>query len=273
MVLLLAAKKFIPAVRVAAPTKIRIQTRAASLLHGTKVVESAPSQFNDSKGDDDIKGNIPLLPNFNDARASYESKSTPELIRAAVSFGLCKVPILVNNAELLLTTSRTLLGGAATDSLLRATLFGHFCAGENEHEIKPVLDKLDEVGIGSILDYAAESDENSTPPTQSSSTSSSSKHAGATGSNVLLGTQAREYDYESEAQCDHHVKVFQKCISDVANFGNKDGYAAIKVTALGNPKLLARMSQAIVEAKRLFEKFDTNRDGTVTREEFELGYK
>jgi Ca2+-binding EF-hand superfamily protein len=33
------------------------------------------------------------------------------------------------------------------------------------------------------------------------------------------------------------------------------------------------MSQAINEAKRLFEKFDDNMDGFVSREEFELSYK
>jgi len=53
----------------------------------------------------------------------------------------------------------------------------------------------------------------------------------------------------------------------------KDGYSAIKVTALGNPKLLARLSQAIVEAQRLFEQFDLDNDGTVSREDFERGYR
>jgi hypothetical protein len=43
-----------------------------------------------------------------------------------------------------------------------------------------------------------------------------------------------------------------------------DGYAAIK-TALGNPKLLERMSLAIVEAQNLFAKFDSGGDGAIHR--------
>jgi proline dehydrogenase len=84
--------------------------------------------------------------------------------------------------------------------------------------------------------------------------------------------RVQTYDYESEAQCDKHVETFLHCIQDVASFG-PDGYAAVKITALGNPKLLARLSTAIVEAKRLFEIFDMNGDGVISREEFEFGYK
>ena len=57
----------------------------------------------------------------------------------------------------------------------------------------------------------------------------------------------------------------------MASLGSKDGYTAIKVTALGNPKLLARMSQAIVEVKKLFEILDKGKE--VSRDEFEQGYK
>lgn len=87
-----------------------------------------------------------------------------------------------------------------------------------------------------------------------------------------LQNTAREYSYEDEEQCDRHLKVFQKCIHDAASL-SKDGFAAVKVTALGNPKLLSRMSQAIVESKKLFQKFDTNFDGFISRDEFEVGYK
>jgi proline dehydrogenase len=146
---------------------------------------------------------------------------------------------------------------------MRVTFYGHFCAGEDQVRIQPVIKMLDNYGVGNILDYAAESDE------PSSLTPSSAVPPSPA---VAPSPVAREYDYESEAKCDQHVDVFMQCINDVAS-GSKDGYAAIKVTALGNPKLLTRMSQAITEAKRLFEKFDDNMDGYVTREEFELSFK
>jgi proline dehydrogenase len=199
------------------------------------------------------------VPDFNDIRAAYESKTTLELLRAAACFRISGIPILVNNAEPLLIITRKILGGTITDYFLKVTLFGHFCAGEDLDSIHPVLHKLNDVGIGSILDYAAESEGSPEP-------------AKVHGAEVAHGSRrvVREYDYESEVECDKHVEVFKKCINDVKALGfGKDGYSAIKMTALGNPKLLARMSQAIIEAQRLFEQFDV--DGTVSREDFEMG--
>jgi proline dehydrogenase len=201
------------------------------------------------------------VPDFTNARVAYESKSTAELLRAAALFTSCKFPFLVKNAETLLKATRSVLGGTIADALNKATLYGHFCAGEDEKRIRPVLNMLDQHGIGSILDYAAESDG---PPTQKPCTPDLTPEEGPV---------SREYDYESEAQCDAHVETFIQCIHTVANSGKSDGYAAIKITALGNPKLLARMSQAIVETRNLFTKFDANNDGYVSRDEFELGYK
>jgi len=153
-----------------------------------------------------------------------------------------------------------MFGGRIVDALLKATIYGHFCAGEDQERIRPVVQKLKDAGVGSILDYAAENDETI---------------EGTGGVQSSNETTAREYDYESEAQCDQHESTFLQCINDVATNskrGEDNGYAAIKVTALGNPKLLARLSTAIVEAKRLFSIFDMNADGLISREDFEFGY-
>ena len=68
------------------------------------------------------------VPDFSDAKAAYESKSTAELLRAMVVFQLCRIPFLVEHSETLLTVSRKIVGGTIQDALLKATLFGHFCA-------------------------------------------------------------------------------------------------------------------------------------------------
>ncbi len=188
----------------------------------------------------------------------FESKSTKALLRATLVYTLCRIQPIVDNSEPLLKLTRRVLGNKITDAILKATLYGHFCAGEDERRLQPVIEELRRNGIGGILDYAAESDIEPTPQNLQ----------------PVPGfiQPARVYDYESEAACDHHVEIFRSCIRSVANV-SPDGFAAIKVTALGNPKLLERMSIAITESKNLFAKFDQNGNGFISREEFEKGYR
>lgn len=202
------------------------------------------------------------VPDFDDAQSAYEKKSTTELMRASLSFTLCRIPILVRHAEPLLKFAYRLLGHTITDYALKHTLFGHFCAGQDDQEIMPKIKQLQDAGIGSILDYAAEDDGGSSAPKEEIADEILQENI----------PKVRVYDYESEAKCDRHVDTFVKCIHDVQNL-DADGFAAVKVTALGNPKLLERMSRAIVEAQTLFAKFDENNDGLVSRDEFERGFR
>lgn len=212
------------------------------------------------------------IPDFNDAQAAYEKKTTAQLAQAALSFGLCQIPILVKHAEGLLSISRKVVGDTATDWILKKTLFGHFCAGEDEKRIQPAIQALEQAGIGSILDFAAEDDGTSSSTTKKTPPADQTR-AQAIADEITqdLQPKVRIYDYESESKCDRHVDTFKMCIQHVAEL-QKDGYAAIKVTALGNPKLLERMSRAIIETQNLFAKFDIDGDGFISREEFERGF-
>ncbi len=53
----------------------------------------------------------------------------------------------------------------------------------------------------------------------------------------------------SEAQCDAHVKIFLSCIESASRDPGQAGFAAVKLTALGNPLLLERVSTAIREVR------------------------
>jgi len=101
--------------------------------------------------------------NFNDTAVAFRSKTIYELTRAKVVFTACQVKTLVKNSEALIRTSYKVAGMKITNSVLRWTFFGHFCAGEDEKLIKPTVDYLQRNGIGSILDYAAEADVEETP--------------------------------------------------------------------------------------------------------------
>jgi proline dehydrogenase len=216
------------------------------------------------------------VPNFDDSRVAYETKRLSQLVRAYITFKLCQIPFFVRHADTLLRLSYQLLGKRITNALLQQTFFGHFCAGKDEMAILPVVQSLERSGVGIILDFAAEDD--STPPP--SHVSNSDPHvysamndiAEKISSDNTAITQARQYDYESEKKCDDHVQTFLRCIRSASHLQQSNGFAAIKVTALGNPKILERMSRAIVAAQNLFATFDIDKNGLVSRNEFEQGY-
>eukprot|EP00934_Nitzschia_sp_Nitz4_P008861 Nitzschia sp. Nitz4//scaffold179_size51476//38049//39828//NITZ4_006930-RA/size51476-augustus-gene-0.3-mRNA-1//-1//CDS//3329539228//8851//frame0 len=223
------------------PAAYSLSRRAASTLYSTHT---------------DATSDETEVPNFENAQAVYESKSTYELLRAIAVFRSCQIPILVENSEGLLNAANKVFGTTLTGWVLKSTLFPQFCAGTDRKSMEPALKRLEALGVGCILDYAAEDGDTDTPV--------------PTVTNHDLRPTARQYDYEGEAQCDRHVKIFETCIRDAASLSS-DSFAAVKVTALGNPTLLARMSTAIVESQRLFHKFDADQDGFVGREEFEEG--
>ena len=225
-------------------------------------------------------------PRFDDPIVSYEHKSIPQIIQSILVFQLCKVPILVKSANQIIHYSNKLLGQTITNFFIRHTFFYHFCAGEDENDITPTLDKLKQRNIGAILDYAAEDDigcNNKNDLKRNSNSVISAKTDIIT--HPPFNQPARLYEYESEQQCDNHVEIFLKCIQAVKKnhdhqhkesnnvLMTRPGFAAIKVTALGNPLLLERISTAIKEGEQLFLKFDHDKDGFISRTEFASAYE
>lgn len=211
--------------------------------------------------------------NFNDSKVAFRSKTLNDLLRAKVVFTACQIRPLVLYAESLIRTSYKYLGNGITTSLLRLTFFGHFCAGEDAETIKPTVDYLKMHGIGSILDYAAEADITATEGEEGGAGDASSKSLKQSSSQTTPedSTQCRVYEYKDEVMCDVHTETFKKCITAVKSV-SPTGFAAIKCTALGNPKLLERMSIVIIELKQLFNKFDHSNTGYVTKSQFIEAY-
>ena len=56
----------------------------------------------------------------------------------------------MNNSEQLLHLSEKVIGETATHAIVKQSLFAHFCAGENEQDIQPVLRKLEAAGVGTF---------------------------------------------------------------------------------------------------------------------------
>ena len=63
---------------------------------------------------------------------------------------------------------------------------------------------------------------------------------------------ARVHMYEGEDQCELHKRIFLKCIEHVSK-SSPNAFAAIKVTALGRPDLLLRVSEILRHTTHLFQ--------------------
>ena len=201
---------------------------------------------------------------FEDPISAHGSKSVLELLRSIFVLQICRIQTLAQHAESVLNFSKKLLGSGITKAAIKRTLFAQFCGGEDANSIQPTINKLKANGIESILDYAAED--------MISDQESNVKDDNDIVAHPPYNQPARIYTYSSEEKCDKNVDVFLECI-DAASSCSAKGFAALKVTALGNPLLLKRMSDAIQEANNLFAKFDVNGEGLISRIEFSEVYR
>lgn len=200
---------------------------------------------------------------FSNTEVCFQSKSTYQLTRAYFIFQSCRIKKLVDNAERLLRVSYKILGERITNGIMKRTYYAHFCAGEDENKIIPVVNELERHGIGSILDYAAEADITDDTIEVIEGLTEEEKDI-----------SVRTYEYKNEVLCDERAKTFEKCLrsANAVKGATNNGFVAVKVTALTNPKLLEKMSRMVVEIRNLFLKFDTQKNGLVDAEEFERAY-
>ncbi|KAK0159587.1 hypothetical protein PV327_010683 [Microctonus hyperodae] len=100
----------------------------------------------------------PLDLKFNDPVASFKSKTTLELIRAYIVYQICSIEYVVENNMKFMKLANKILGERLFKMFMKSTFYGHFVAGEDENEIRPVLDRLRQFGVKPILDYSVEED-------------------------------------------------------------------------------------------------------------------
>jgi len=211
------------------------------------VSELSPKEIEEALDIDTFKP-LGKLPDFTKVELAFKEKSFGELIRSYVVLRVCGIQTIVANAETLLGLSRQILGDRITAFFIKHTFFAQFCAAENHEGLLPKIQSLESLGVSGILDYAAEADLDTTVREDHESEA-----------------VARIYDYEGEKKCDAMAMVFEECIRtahSVAqhNASGNHPFAAIKVTALGNPQLLRRMSEMIKETRRLFSRMEAQLD-------------
>ncbi|KAG5452028.1 Proline dehydrogenase 1, mitochondrial [Clonorchis sinensis] len=238
-----------------------------------------------SVSDSNSANQVPVI-GFNDPKVAHASKTNVDLLRGIVVFGMCSISPLVKYNKQLMELSRKVLGRSMFRLLMRSTIYGHFVAGASREDIEPVVRRLRKFGVKSILDYSVEKDvgdseaveeargglaevvqEPVVRPAAATKQYQTSLQFANRSQNVVA---ARTYFYESEYQCDRNMEVFLQCLDYVSGSTEKEGFAAIKVTALGRPQLLLQMSDFLVQMKRLFNLLLAADDGNLQNQTTQL---
>jgi len=209
---------------------------------------------------------------FSNTKECFRNKSTYELVRSIVVFKMCTYDWLVDNAKGLMKMTRKVLGQRLFKATMRATIYGQFVGGEGKHDIQGTITRNAAFGVKSILDYSAEEDmdaqkakkleveASATNAAAEAHPSSSSFSNHITKSHEKFGDRrqsvvsARTHFYESEMVCDQNMGIFMDSIDAVAGTTGGTGFAAIKITALGKPKLLLNISEVLVKSKQYYQK-------------------
>ncbi|CAI9430005.1 Bifunctional proline dehydrogenase/pyrroline-5-carboxylate dehydrogenase [Candidatus Ornithobacterium hominis] len=93
---------------------------------------------------------------FENTKIAFQSKNNYELRRAHLLFEAVNIPALVNFSEWVLPFAKHIPG---VKTLIKKSIFAHFCGGETRKESLETVEKLHEKKIGSILDYSIEGKE------------------------------------------------------------------------------------------------------------------
>ena len=202
---------------------------------------------------------------FNNTQVVYKSKTMLDLMRNYFVLGLCSSDFLVKNNARIMKGSRKLLGKKLFERIMRSTFYGQFVAGEDEQTIVPAIKHMSSFGVKTILDYSAEEDvceqdvqEDARADVEknqeeldflskmgdSSPLKRYQQSADFADRRTYLPV-ARTYFYHGESQCERNLEIFFKAIEAVANTTGNKGFAAIKLTALGRPRLLMKLSKII----------------------------
>ncbi|XP_041856581.1 proline dehydrogenase 1, mitochondrial [Melanotaenia boesemani] len=205
---------------------------------------------------------------FEQTREAYKSKDSLELLRSLVVFKLCSYDFLVDKNQEIMDLGKKVLGEKAFHQIMKMTFYGQFVAGEDHRAIKPLIQKNQAFGVGSVLDYSVEEDisQNETEQNEMASCATAAGNESIGGDHreetkheaqkVFSDSQgglngARTYSYADEVKCDQHMETFIKCIK-ASGGSSTDGFSAIKMTALGRPQFLLQFSEVLMKWQRFF---------------------
>jgi len=102
-----------------------------------------------------------MKPIFENTATAFSLKTDSELERAYFLFKMIANEPLVKMGTLM--TNFAIKAKLPVEGLIRATVFDHFCGGVNEEDCLPVVDKMWEKKVCSVLDYSVEGKQEEDP--------------------------------------------------------------------------------------------------------------
>ncbi|KEG10285.1 proline oxidase [Trypanosoma grayi] len=181
---------------------------------------------------------VPLRPVTFTEDAIFRQKSLWWLLRALFVLRVCRIEYLSKNSVMLMKRAESIVGPfLAYNTVVKATVFSHFCAGEDERELKYTVRALEQQGIGSVLDYAAEADAEGFAPAPGQEVAPDLSMA-----SLVENTSVTYFPHER--LYDENMKLYVMCVmhASLNQPVNGVGLAAVKVTGMCDPQLLARVS-------------------------------
>jgi len=216
---------------------------------------------------------------FLDNEAAYKSKKTSEVMRAYLVMSLCGIKPLVDHNAKLMKLGQMVLGKTIFGMLMKQTFYGHFVAGEDQERIKPTISRMQSFGVKSILDYSVEVDESEKKEDKKQFKKAADvkeapeKHTQYTPLDEEENKEidrkhnlnsARVFFYAGEKECDANMQTFLDCIDAVKGSTGGTGFSAIKITALGRPEILIRLSDCLEKTRRYYQQI-TGKKGMVIK--------
>lgn len=98
---------------------------------------------------------------FENTETAFCLKSDSELERAFFLFKMISNEPLVKMGSVI--TNFAFKAHLPVENLIKATVFDHFCGGINEKDCLPVVERMWEKGVSSVLDYSVEGKEEEDP--------------------------------------------------------------------------------------------------------------
>ncbi|KAM5237269.1 hydroxyproline dehydrogenase [Ctenodactylus gundi] len=153
--------------------------------------------------------------------AAFSLKGTAELARALLVLRLCAWPPLVTHGLALQAWAQRLLGSRISGTLLRASLYGQFVAGETAEEVQGCVQQLQRLGLRPLLAVPTEEEP---------------------GSASKSGEAWYEDNLGAMLQC---VDLSQGLTNTPGPTGNSLNLMQLKMTALTSPQLCKELSSWI----------------------------